>query len=110
MATNKPKGPRFISDSERINNRIYSNHIEVRNTGLDFTISFMDVPPPTKADLKLLRADKDIPVPLQCQVAIPNDLIPSLIEALQTNYEKFQKHTTPKPKSKKTVGKTKSKR
>lgn len=83
--------PKFVPSTELQSSRVYANYVLVRHTGLDFTLSFMDVPPPTEEQVKLVEKGVTIPVPVQCDLVLPNELIPSFIHALQEQYEKFTK-------------------
>lgn len=84
--------PKFVPDPALSkSNRVYANYVLVRHTGIDFTISFIDVPPPTEEQIKLAKKGATIPVPVQCDVVVPNDLIPRLIKALQDQNDKFKK-------------------
>ncbi|PIZ09131.1 MAG: hypothetical protein COY56_00415, partial [Flavobacteriaceae bacterium CG_4_10_14_0_8_um_filter_34_31] len=84
--------PIFVADSTQKSSRVYSNYALVRHTGLDFTISFLDVPPPSEELLKIAENKKPVPVPLQCEIVLPNTLIPSLIDALKDQYDKYTKN------------------
>lgn len=83
--------PKFVPNITQISRRVYSNFATVRSTGLDFTLSFADVTPPTKEDVEKANKGEEISVPLQCEIVVPNDFIPNLIGALQEQYERFQK-------------------
>lgn len=106
---NKDIQPNFVPDMTRESNRVYSNYVSVTTTGLDFTLNFLDVLPPTKEQVAMAEKGQDIPSPLQCSVVVPNELIPSLIEALKTQNEKFQNEIS-KRESRKTVETSKSKK
>lgn len=80
--------PNFVPDYENNSKRIYANYITISHTGLDFTLSFLDVPAPSKEQVDLVVKGKDVPVPLQCQIVVPNDVIPGLINALQEQLDK----------------------
>ncbi len=82
--------PKFIPDSEKISERVYSNYVVVSHTGLDFTLIFLDVAPPNKEQFELAKKNKEVPAPVQCQIVLPNEVIPSLIEALKKQYEKYE--------------------
>ena len=90
--SNKIVNPKFIPDYEKASQRVYSNYVAISHTGLDFTLSFLDVPPPTKEQVQLAAKNQEIPVPLQCQVVLPNEVIPALIVALQEQLKKYEKN------------------
>lgn len=76
---------------------------------VDFTISFGDILPPSKEDVEKAKKGEEISIPLQCEVVIPSSMIPSLIEALDSQYEKYDKATNPKKEGKPSVEKDKPK-
>lgn len=83
--------PKFVVDPTQSSNRVYSNYVNVNHTGLDFTLSFLDIAPPNPEQVKMAEQGKEIPAPLQCAVVVPNELVPSLIRALQEQYDKYKK-------------------
>lgn len=87
---NRAAFPKFVPDFEKKSSRIYSNYVAISHTGLDFTLTFLDVMPPTKEQLDFVAKDEEVPVPLQCQVVLPNEVIPSLIGALQEQLKKYE--------------------
>ena len=92
--TKKIVNPKFVPDDTKKSSRVYSNYVSITHTGLDFTLNFLDVPPPNKENIEEYNKGKNIKAPLQCSVVVPNALIPLLINALNKQYEKFQKNTT----------------
>ncbi|MBF0549601.1 MAG: DUF3467 domain-containing protein [Deltaproteobacteria bacterium] len=70
--------------------RIYANHCEIMHSPFDFTIRFCDVPPLntsgiTPGEKVLLTA------PIVAEIALPVALVPSLIRALEENYNLYRK-------------------
>lgn len=69
--------------------RIYSNFIQVAQTPYDFSLKFCDAVP--------LSGNNDVarkiihPIPIVAEIAIPFNLMPGFINALQTQY-KLYKH------------------
>lgn len=90
--------PTFVPGYSEVSPRVYSNHVAVRTTGIDFTLYFMDIVPPTKEQVKKAEKAEPIEVPLQCEVVVPNDIIPSLIRALKAQYAKHNSKKTSKDK------------
>ncbi len=86
----KTKAPQFVPDPDITSKRVYANFASVRSTGLDFTVSFADVLPPTKEQVTKAEKGEPISVPLQCEIVMPNDLVPALINALQEQYGRYQ--------------------
>ncbi|NTU47300.1 hypothetical protein HGA88_06785 [Candidatus Roizmanbacteria bacterium] len=82
--------PVFVPDYNTQSNRIYANYVTVANTGIDFTLTFLDVAPPSEEQVNLAKENKPIPTPVQCQVVLPSHIIQSLIEALNTQNELVQ--------------------
>ena len=99
--------PKFVPDPTQSSKRVYSNFARVGSTGLDFTISFSDVTPPTREQVEKAKKGEEILVPLQCEVVVPNDLVPALIDALREQYDRYQKGIE-ESKGKSVVEKTKS--
>ena len=104
MSKNDTKNsiPKFVPDATQSSKRIYSNFASVSSTGLYFTISFADVPPATKKQVDKVKKGEEIQIPLQCQIVIPNDLVPALINALKEQYERYEGELT-KTKDKRPV-------
>ena len=101
--------PKFVPDTTRISQRTYANFAAVRTTGIDITISFCDIVPPSKEEVEKAKKGEEILIPTQCQVAIPISMAPSLIEALKMQYE-FSQKEQPEKENKSSVEKDKSKR
>ena len=69
--------------------RVYSNFAWISHSPWDFTIRFCDAPP--GGDAARLRQGTKLTVPSVVDVVVPVEVLPSLISALQTNYEEFLK-------------------
>ncbi|MBU0999851.1 hypothetical protein KKE78_00445 [Patescibacteria group bacterium] len=108
-SSGKTVKPKFIPDPNRTSPRVYANFAKVRTQGVDFTISFGDVLPPTKEEIEKAKRGEEISIPLQCEVVIPSSMVPSLIEALNLQYEKYDKAINPKKEGNKSVEKNKPK-
>ena len=79
----------LIPSDEIMSNRLYSNHVQVIQSPFDFTLQFCDVTP--ILDVKKVVEDKgDHKIPLVAEIAIPFELMPNLIKALQSQLEKYQ--------------------
>ena len=88
--------PKFVPDSTRTSPRVYSNFATVRTQGIDFTIVFADVLPPTKEEVERAKKGQEIPVPMQCEVVIPKSMVPSLIQALEKQYGRLKQRQSKK--------------
>ena len=65
--------------------RIYSNYIQVAQTPYDFSLKFCDAIPllgGNNAEGKVIH-----PIPIVAEIAIPFNLMPGFINALQTQYK-----------------------
>ncbi len=79
----------LIPSDELLPSRLYANYVQVGQSPYDFTLRFCDATP--ISDLKKIVADKGIhKIPLVAEIAIPFDLMPGLIKALQIQYKKHQ--------------------
>jgi len=67
--------------------RVYSNYVQVAHTQYEFTIRFGDFSPPRSEDLG--KSGDNIVVPNIVEIIITPDLIPKVMEALETNYTRF---------------------
>src|SRR3989344_7129259 len=104
-SSGKTVKPKFTPDPNRTSPRVYANFAKVRTQGVDFTISFGDILPPSKEDVEKAKKGEEISIPLQCEVVIPSSMVPSLIEALNSQYEKYDKATNPEKEGKPSVEK-----
>ncbi len=67
--------------------RVYSNYVQVSHSQYEFTIRFGDAPP--GGDLVRLKQGDNITIPNIIEIVVVPDLIPAIIKALDTNYNKF---------------------
>ncbi len=63
--------------------RVYANFCAVSHTPFDFTLTFCEVLPPSEQDLRQAQEDQVLRAPVRSRVAIPVQLMPNLIQALQ---------------------------
>ena len=83
----KPLTIKIIPSLEPKLGRVYSNYVQVSHSQYDFTIRFGDAPPP--GDVVRLRRGDTITIPNIVEIVVVPDLIPAIIKALDTNYNKF---------------------
>jgi hypothetical protein len=73
--------------------RIYANFCAISHTPFDFTLSFCEVLPLSEKDFHAAEADHVIRAPVRAKVAIPLQVIPNLIAALQEHMRVFSEST-----------------
>jgi len=70
--------------------RVYANYAAVQSTPFDFTIRFCDAmpifDPPNKGAGMLEKR-----IPIVAEIIVPVNILPSLINALQQNYDQYLK-------------------
>jgi hypothetical protein len=73
----------IVPDETGARERVYTNFCAVSHTPFDFTLTFCEVLPPSEDDLRQAQADQVLRAPVRARVAIPVQLMPNLIAALQ---------------------------
>lgn len=73
--------------------RIYANFCAISHTPFDFTLSFCEVLPLSEKDLQAVESAHVIRAPVRAKVAIPLQVIPNLITALQEHMRVFSEST-----------------
>ena len=73
----------IVPDEQPGDARIYANFCSIAHTPFDFTLTFCEVLPPTEQDLRQAQTDQVLRAPVRARVAIPVQLMPNLIAALQ---------------------------
>jgi hypothetical protein len=68
--------------------RVYSNYVQVSHSQYDFTIRFGDAPP--GGDVDRLRQGDQITIPNIIDIIVVPNLIPAIINALDTAYKNYQ--------------------
>lgn len=69
--------------------RIYSNFAHVSQTPFDFSIKFCDATPISAGNSTNGKRTHEIPI--VAEIAVPFGLVPGLINALQTQYDVYEK-------------------
>jgi hypothetical protein len=88
----------IVPDEERTPpGRVYSNFCAIQNSPFDFTLTFCEVLPLSEQDLQQARQNGNVKAPVRVRVAVPVQMIPGLIAALQENFRLFQQSVTPPP-------------
>ena len=83
MSESKQINFTIIPDETSEAARTYANFCAVNHTPFDFTLTFCEVLPPTEQDLRQAQTDQVLRAPVRARVAIPVQLMPNLIAALQ---------------------------
>ena len=73
----------IVPDESGTRERVYTNFCAVSHTPFDFTLTFCEVLPPSDDDLRRAQSDQVLRAPVRARVAIPVQLMPNLIAALQ---------------------------
>jgi hypothetical protein len=89
MAEIKKFLTRVIPDEENAPKRIYVNGAVIHHSTFDFTINFFEFIPPLQPEEPEGGGPIDIVVPINARIGMNADLVPKLIKALETNYQKY---------------------
>ena len=79
----------IVADHSLSSSRIYANYVQVSVSPIDCTLTFCDVIGP-QSEEEALRMQKTgtLPAPVKAVIAIPNQIIDGLIQALQAQRDK----------------------
>jgi hypothetical protein len=73
--------------------RTYANFCAISHTPFDFTLSFCEVLPLTENDIHGAEANHVVKAPVRAKVAVPLQVVPNLIAALQEHMRVFSEST-----------------
>jgi hypothetical protein len=73
--------------------RIYANFCAISHSPFDFTLSFCEVLPLSEKDLEAAETDRVIRAPVRAKVAVPLQVVPNLIAALQEHMRVYTEST-----------------
>jgi Protein of unknown function (DUF3467) len=73
--------------------RTYANFCAISHTPFDFTLSFCEVMPLTETDIKAAEASHTVQAPVRAKIAVPLQVVPTLIAALQEHMRVFSEST-----------------
>lgn len=73
--------------------RTYANFCAISHTPFDFTLAFCEVLPLTDKDIQGAEASHVVRAPVRAKVAVPLQVIPNLIAALQEHMRVFSEST-----------------
>ena len=100
MAEDKPQQVDFtIVPDDRVEvARTYSNFCAIQNSPFDFTLTFCDMQPPSERELREAQTTHVVKAPVRARIAIPVQMVPGLINALQDNFRLYQQSFNPPPR------------
>jgi hypothetical protein len=73
--------------------RIYANFCAISHTPFDFTLSFCEVLPLSETDIHKAESEHVVKAPVRAKVAVPLQVVPNLIAALQEHMRIFSEST-----------------
>jgi hypothetical protein len=73
--------------------RIYANFCAISHTPFDFTLSFCEVLPLSEKDIHKAESEHVVKAPVRAKVAVPLQVVPNLIAALQEHMRIFSEST-----------------
>ena len=73
--------------------RIYANFCAISHTPFDFTLSFCEVMPLSERDISAAEASHVVRAPVRAKVAVPLQVVPNLIAALQEHMRVYSEST-----------------
>ncbi len=75
--------------------RVYSNFCAIQNSPFDFTLTFCEMVPPTEKQLREAQTSHVVRAPVKARLAVPVQMVPGLISALQENFRLYQQSFNP---------------
>ena len=73
--------------------RLYANFCAISHTPFDFTLSFCEVLPLSEKDVSQAQAEHVVRAPVRAKIAVPLQVVPNLIAALQEHKRIFSEST-----------------
>jgi hypothetical protein len=73
--------------------RIYANFCAISHTPFDFTLSFCEVLPLSEKDISQAQAEHVVRAPVRARIAVPLQVLPNLIAALQEHMRVYSEST-----------------
>jgi hypothetical protein len=73
--------------------RLYANFCAISHTPFDFTLSFCEVLPLSEKDITQAQAEHVVRAPVRAKIAVPLQVVPNLIAALQEHMRVFSEST-----------------
>ena len=85
--TNETLEISLVPDGTIPSKRIYANFVAINQSAYDFSLRFCDASP--IHDIEKTRQNNGVhPAPVVAEIALPFDVIPGLIKALQNQYNR----------------------
>jgi hypothetical protein len=84
----------IIPDDAGDSPRTYANFCAISHSPFDFTLSFCEVMPLTEKDIQAAEADHVIKAPVRDKLAVPLQVFPNLIAALQEHMRVYGESTS----------------
>jgi hypothetical protein len=88
----------IVPDDETETPRVYSNFCAIQNSPFDFTLTFCEMLPPSEKQLREAQTTHLVKAPVRVRLAIPVQMVPGLIAALQDNFRIYQQSFNPPPR------------
>ena len=73
----------IVPDDSQDVPRTYANFCAIAHSPFDFTLSFCEVLPLSEKDIQAAEADHVVRAPVRAKIALPLQVLPNLIAALQ---------------------------
>ena len=80
----------IVPDESQPAPRTYANFCAIQHSPFDFTLSFCEVQPLSEAEVTAAQASGVVKAPVRARLALPVQMIPGLIAALQENFRLYQ--------------------
>lgn len=87
----------IVPDDRQPVARTYANFCAISHTPFDFTLTFCEVMPLSEEDLKTAQAEQVVRAPVRARLALPVQVVPTLIAALQEQMRIYSESYAPPP-------------
>lgn len=85
----------IVPDDAGDGTRIYANFCAISHTPFDFTLSFCEVLPLSEKDINQAQSEHVVRAPVRARIAVPLQMVPNLIAALQEHMRVATEQTGP---------------
>lgn len=79
-----------VPDEQTMQPRIYANFCAIQNSPFDFTLTFCEMHPIGEREIEQAQSSHVVRAPVRARLAVPVQMVPGLIAALQENYRLYQ--------------------
>jgi Protein of unknown function (DUF3467) len=83
----------IVPDDKGDTPRVYANFCAISHTPFDFTLSFCEVLPLSENDIQQAQTTHVVRAPVRAKIAVPIQVLPNLIAALQEHMRVFSEST-----------------